>query len=333
MKSKFPGYYRPTLEEFRSLWQSCTFFIDANVLLNLYGYSESTREQLLTILETISDRLRIPYQFAQEYQRNRARAIMQQVRNYVRVEQILQDVYEKEFEPKLKHPFLSGEMQKHFNSIRSGLKEGRERVETLFSSDPYHDRITQALAGHVGDPPDTEKLKEFHESAAGRYAAEIPPGYEDMKEKGEPDAYGDYIGWAQLLEMAKSEGKSAILVTDDSKADWWQIQGDRTIGPRPELLAEFLTVVNQQFYMYGSAQFMKYSAEYLESKVEDDAIQEIRRRLDEKRRAASEKKPEPDKAPLDVKSMPLPPDTKPSPSKPDLEQSSDKGPPVDTEES
>lgn len=333
MKSRFPGYYRPTPEEFRSLWGSCTFFVDANVLLNLYRYSESTREQLLTILETISDRLRIPYQFALEYQRNRARAVMQQVRNYVRVEQTLRDVYEKEFEPKLKHPFLSDKMQERFNNIRSGLKEGRERVEALFSSDPYHERITKALAGHVGDPPDAEKLKKLYESGAKRYAAEIPPGYEDMKEKGEPDAYGDYIGWAQLLEMAKGEGKGAILVTDDSKADWWQIQGDRTIGPRPELLAEFSTEVNQQFYMYGSAQFMKYSAEYLKSKVEDDAIQEIRHRLEEKRRAASEKKPEPDKTPLDVKSMPMPPDTKPSPSKPDLEQSNDKEPPIDAEDS
>jgi hypothetical protein len=333
MKNKFPGYYRPTTEEFRSLWTSCTFFVDANVLLNMYGYSESTREQLLTILETISDRLRIPYQFALEYQRNRARAIMQQVRNYVQVEKTLRDVYEKEFEPKLKHPFLSNKMQERFNDIRSGLKEGRERVEALFSSDPYHDRITQALAGHVGDPPDTKKLKDLYKRATERYTAEIPPGYEDMKEKGEPDAYGDYIGWAQLLEMAKSEDKGAILITDDSKADWWQIQRDRTIGPRPELLAEFLTEVNQQFYMYGSAQFMKYSAEYLKSKVEDDAIQEISRRLEEKRRAASEKKPEPDKTELDIKSMPPSPDTRPAPSKPDFDQSSDKEPPVNTEKS
>ena len=333
MKSRFPGYYRPTPEEFRSLWGSCAFFVDANVLLDLYGYSKGTCEQLLTILETINDRLRIPYQFALEYQRNRARAIMQQVRNYVDVERTLRDVYEKGFKSKLKHPFLSDEMEEHFNNIRNGLKEGREKVEVLFSSDPYHARITKALAGRVGNSPDAETLKKLYENAAKRYADEIPPGYEDMKEKGEPDAYGDYIGWAQLLEMAEGEGKSAILVTDDSKADWWQIQGDRTIGPRPELLAEFSTVVNKEFYMYGSAQFMKYSAEYLKSKVEDKAIREIRSWQKERRRTASEKKSEPDKTPLDVKSMPLLPDTKPSPSKPDLKQSNDKEPPIDEEES
>jgi hypothetical protein len=299
----------------------------------MYGYSENTREQLLTILEKISDRLRIPYQFAVEYQRNRAKAIMQQVKNYVQVEKTLRDVYEKEFEPKLKHPFMSEKMQKGFNSIRTGLKEGRENIEALFSSDPYHDRITQVFAGRVGDPPDAEKLKKLYETAAERYDDDIPPGYEDLKEKGAPDAYGDYIGWVQILEMAKSEDTSAILITDDSKADWWKIQGDRTIGPRPELLAEFITHVNQQFYMYSSAQFMKYSTEYLESKVEDGAIQEIRLWLEEKRRVASEKKQEPDKMELDVKSMPPPPDTRRAPSKPDFKQSKDKEPPVDLEES
>lgn len=318
MKDKFPGYYRPTLQEFKALWGSCIFFLDANVLLNLYGYSENTREQLLSILETIKERLRIPHQFALEYQRNRARVIMQQVKNYIQVEKTFCDVYEKEFEPKLKHPFLSDEMQADFNRIRDGLREGREKVEALFSSDPYHGRITEALRGRIGDLPDSEKLKSLWEEARHRYESQIPPGYEDLKEKEVPDAYGDCVGWAQLLEMAKSEDKGAILITDDSKADWWHIQGDRTIGPRPELLAEFADETKQQFYMYSSAQFMKHSAEYLESKVEDEAIQEIKRRLEEKRRAVSEQKPEPEKAPLDLKSEPVPPDIRPAPSKPDL---------------
>lgn len=318
MKDKFPGYYRPTRQEFKALWGSCMFFLDANVLLNLYGYSEKTREQLLSILETIKERLRMPHQFALEYQRNRAGAIMQQVKNYVQVEKTFRDVYEKEFEPKLKHPFLSDEMQADFNRIRDGLREGREKVEALFSSDPYHDRITEALSGRIGDPPDSEKLKRLYEEARHRYESQIPPGYEDLKEKEEPDAYGDCVGWAQLLEMAKSEDKGAILITDDSKADWWKIQGDRTIGPRPELLAEFAEKTKQQFYMYSSAQFMKHSAEYLESKVEDEAIQEIKRRLEEKRRAVSEQKPEPEKAPLDLKSEPVALDIRPAPSKPDL---------------
>jgi hypothetical protein len=332
IKSKFTGYYRPSEEEFRTLWNSCVFFVDANVLLNLYAYSEGTRGQMLTILETISTRLRIPHQFALEYQRNRARAIMQQVMNYVRVEKILRDVYDREFAPKLKHPFLSDEMKGRFDSIRAELRGERENVEGLFRMDPYHDRITEALAGRVGDAPDGEKLNALHDRAAIRYAAAIPPGYEDTKEKEEPDAYGDYVGWAEILEMAKSEDKAAILITDDSKADWWQLQGDRTIGPRPELVAEFVSEVNQQFYMYTSPQFLKFSTDYLESKVEDDAIQEMKRRLEEKRRLASERKSAPTELGIDAKSAP-PSETSTSPLKPAFLESSDTEPPADADES
>ena len=44
MRKTFPGYYRPTEAEFRRLWDKCIFVLDANVLLNLYRYSEETRK-------------------------------------------------------------------------------------------------------------------------------------------------------------------------------------------------------------------------------------------------------------------------------------------------
>ena len=45
MKDSFPGYYRPTENEFAEMWESCLFVLDANVLLNLYRYSVDTREE------------------------------------------------------------------------------------------------------------------------------------------------------------------------------------------------------------------------------------------------------------------------------------------------
>lgn len=38
MKSKFRGYYKPTDEEFDTLWKNAVFVFDTNVLLNLYRY-------------------------------------------------------------------------------------------------------------------------------------------------------------------------------------------------------------------------------------------------------------------------------------------------------
>ncbi len=36
MRDLFPGYYRPTEEEFAKMWQEGIFVFDANVLLNIY---------------------------------------------------------------------------------------------------------------------------------------------------------------------------------------------------------------------------------------------------------------------------------------------------------
>ncbi len=287
MKKLFKHYYRPTESEFRKLWQSCFFALDANVLLNLYGYSEETREQLLTLLERLSSRIFMPFQFVLEYQRNRAHAIIEQVKNYAKAEKILEQFYATEILPRTKHPHLSQKAMKAFKLIQKELINGRKKHEALFADDPYFARVT-SLVQNVGSPqPDLEKI---FEQARRRYTARVPPGYADHKEKGEPEGFGDYVGWLQLLNFAKDSKKSAILITDDSKEDWWQIQGDRTIGPRPELLAEFQSECSQAFYIYSSDQFMRFANTFLKERVRNTAILEVQEGLQERLRSRSDRK-------------------------------------------
>jgi PIN like domain len=288
MKDHFGEYYRPSEHEFRDLWENCVFAIDASVLLNVYAYSETTREQLLGLLERLSDRIRMPHQFALEYQRNRVHAIDEQVRNYAKVEEILDDLFKQHFRPITKHPFLSRQTLKLFDKIRHELSEGRKKHDALFRHDDYFDRLT-ALIKVVSPQPNETQLQELHANAKKRYALRIPPGYSDLKEKGEPGAYGDYIGWTQLVAMAKKDQKPLILLNDDGKEDWWQIQGHRTIGPRPELIAEFHGECGAKFYMYSSNQFMRFAGKYLKESVEEAAIEEIAARLSELRGAGRAK--------------------------------------------
>ena len=275
MKSLFPGYYRPTDAEFESLWKSAIFAIDANVLLNMYGYTPRTREQLIELLEGLAPRLRMPHQFALEYQRNRAKAIMEQVKNYARVEKALADIDEKELAPKLRHPFLSIEMMSAFKRVRKELAASRKQHEILLTNDPYHARISNMLAGRIGQAPNDTAKANLYQVAKARYAVNTPPGYADLKEKGEPDAFGDCIGWLQIIEIGRAEKKPTIFITEDAKLDWWQIQGDRTIGPRPELIAEYVGETGCQFHMYSSAQFMNFARTYLKKTVEKGAISEL----------------------------------------------------------
>jgi hypothetical protein len=75
VRSEFPGYYRPIAEEFDKMWRTGTFVVDANVLLNVYRFSERARDDLLKVLHRVADRLWIPHQVALEYQAHRVNVI------------------------------------------------------------------------------------------------------------------------------------------------------------------------------------------------------------------------------------------------------------------
>lgn len=51
--------------------QTALVVVDANVLLNLYRYNESTRDDLLGLLDKLGDRLWAPHQVLHEFWRNR----------------------------------------------------------------------------------------------------------------------------------------------------------------------------------------------------------------------------------------------------------------------
>ena len=132
--------------------------------------------------------------------------------------------------------------------------------------------------GRVEAESSAEELVELHRQAKSRYESKIPPGYKD-KEKGEPDAFKDYVGWCQLIEIAKKEKKDLIFVCDDAKEDWWHIEKGRTIGPRYELVEECLNKSQQFFYMYNSETFLRYANTYLAERIKEDAIVEVSERL------------------------------------------------------
>lgn len=67
MKNIFPGYSRKSEEDIKKMWEKSTLIFDANVLLNLYRYSDSTRDTILDLIEKFSDRIWLPHQSALEY--------------------------------------------------------------------------------------------------------------------------------------------------------------------------------------------------------------------------------------------------------------------------
>ena len=300
MKKIFPGFYRPTEKEFSNLWNSCLFVLDANVLLNLYRYSQETSDELIQILKQISDRLWVPHQAALEYQENRLQTIAKQLEEYDEIQKLVEDS-KKKLKNKLdslsKHPYIKANnlmkiMQKACTAIDKNLKKLKQGHPDLLQNDNLRDTLGTLLEDKIGLPYSQKKLRVIYNLGKQRYEQKIPPGYEDKNKEG-AKKYGDLILWFQIVDKAKKTNKPIILVTDDRKEDWWRRLKNKTIGPRPELVNEIFSEAGVSFYLYQTDPFMGGVQKLLEKQVKVnkkaiDEVREIRERDEERERFIKE---------------------------------------------
>jgi hypothetical protein len=283
MKSRFPGYNKPTDEEFRQLWRDCIFAFDANMLLHIYRYTPETQESFYLILERLKDRIWIPHQAATEYYKNREKVIDDQLKVYDDINKLLDEAFvklENQLAAFKRH--VSVKTEPVLESIKSGVVRAKESLAANKQSHPdlaasglLGEKITALFEGKLGDPFSTARLLEIYEEAEQRFKAQIPPGFKDAKGKESLDKYGDVVVWFQLIEHAKVQRKPIIFVTDDRKDDWWRKEKGQTVSPRPELINEIKNEAHIKFYMYHSEQFLRHAQEFLQLEHQQAAIQEV----------------------------------------------------------
>jgi PIN like domain len=284
MKNKFHGYYQPTSEEFKDLWDNCIFTLDANVLLNLYRYTPNTRSEFIKILERVADRLWIPHQVALEYQHNRLSVISQQEKAYSEVIDDLQDasnLLESKLNEYRRHPYIDVQLiieqtKKSFGAISKELEKKHKEHPDLLTQDDVRTRITDLFDDKVGSPYTLDKLAIIYLEGEKRYQANIPPGYMDAKEKKDNSKYGDLILWLQIMDHAKEKKCPVIFVCDDAKEDWWWVFSGKVNGPRPELIEEFTAYTQMQLYIYPSDRFMEFAKEHFKESIGKKAIIEVK---------------------------------------------------------
>lgn len=91
MKGLFPQYDHSNNVDFSETWRSALFVFDTNILLNLYRYQESTREELLNVIEKLSDRIWLPHHVALEFQRNRLTVIAGQSKRFTDIRRVIEN--------------------------------------------------------------------------------------------------------------------------------------------------------------------------------------------------------------------------------------------------
>ncbi|WP_166359270.1 PIN-like domain-containing protein [Pseudomonas akapageensis] len=286
MKNEFPGYFANGAADIEALWDSCLFILDANVLLSLYRYSDSTRSDLLQVFGALNDRLWVPNQVAYEYLNNRLSVIGDQVKIYDDAMRKT-DALRKALESANQHPFVSpvtlGECNKTFEKLVGELGENKLVHERRINVDEIKDQLEPLLKGRVGSEYPREKIEQVITDGKLRYEEKIPPGFNDVKKGGESPLlserrkpYGDYIVWLQMIDKAKELNKPVIFVTGDVKDDWWVTFNGKTVGPQPQLIQEFLLLTGQAFYMYSPDRFLERASTYLNQETSEQAVNEIR---------------------------------------------------------
>jgi len=279
MKAEFPGYFPISDEGQKAAWKNGLFSFDASVLLDLYRYSDETRQELLKLFKSLGGRIWITHQAAQEFLDGRLGVIASQSKLYDD-SIVLIDRVEKMFKSARGHPFLTKELltetDAHFKKLRSYLNGKKSYLDRLISKDAIQEEIVGLLKGHIGPAFPKKRLSELFAEGETRYKEKIPPGYEDAKKPEEKSRFGDLVMWFQLIEEAQKEKKPITFVTADDKEDWWKVFQGKTIGPRPELIAEFKEKSGVEFQMFSPDRFMKAAADKLSQDVKEAAIEEVK---------------------------------------------------------
>ncbi len=297
MRDLFPGYYRPTSEQFHDLWKECTLAFDANTLLNVYRYTVDTRERFLGIVERLAERVWVPHQAALEYHERRLDVIFDQTELYAKIENELDETLkslEKTLSERRRHPFIErsqmlGAITSSFQKIKDVLYETRSNHPNFLTHDELRERITNLFNGKVGQPYSEDNLEKIYKTGEARFKQQIPPGYKDSTKNG-TRKYNDFVIWSQLLDFARTNKTPIVFVTDDTKEDWWLIHKGKTIGPRPELVQEMIKEASVTFYMYQVDQFMTYAQDFFSLEDQQEAIEEAKevRQREEKRQLIRE---------------------------------------------
>ncbi len=285
MKKAFPGHFANDPADLKRLWENCLIAVDANVLLSLYRYSESTKSEFLDVFKMLSGRLWIPHQVAKEYLKNRLKVISDQAKSYDEAIQGL-EALRKSFENPKQHPFVSaevlGDFVKSFDLIIGELKSNKARHDSKINEDDIKAVVSDIFDGKVGAGYTDLQLEQIIKDGEVRYENKIPPGFRDAAKAGGKSLeerlapYGDYIGWQQLLDKARVDQCDVIYVTGDNKDDWWLKMSGKTLGPLPALVEEFMSTTSKAFYMYLPERFLQLAGEFLKQDVSEQAVDEVR---------------------------------------------------------
>lgn len=263
---------------------------DANVLLNLYRYTDGARDDLLSVLERLGGQLWVPHQVVAEFWRNRG-AVLRDPRDTERIGKEMAGQRDKALSafrawasrvslPSERGAELESELTKGFDAVIEEVERFNDRSAIESARDTDKDavlaRLDKLLAGQVGSRFDDETHARAVAEGMRRVTEREPPGYLD-KNKEDGAAAGDYLVWEQILVEAEARRCNVVFVTADAKEDWWRRESGELRGPRLELVEELRSRADSRLFMLRPTRLLELAREVLAVTVHDESVQDADR--------------------------------------------------------
>lgn len=287
MRELFPEFYLDSLEvnDLNSEKKNLIVF-DSNFLLDILRLPTEIAEKYLEAIDKVKNHIFVPYLVGIEFNFNKKKVKIETLENVkIYKDQIsnllheeTENIYKKLCESLLKEDnirFLNNKVHKeqiHSNtkdkleSFRQELLEKQEHIikdlhqtiDEKYSKDldELTAKVIELIGDSVAQKRNQEWFDEVQKKGDKRYNNEIPPGFNDRKEKegsirtysdiSYDTQYGDYIIWEEILHEVASRGNGigdkVIFVTSDGNSDkkydlMYRVKG-KTVGPYISMLNE-----------------------------------------------------------------------------------------------
>lgn len=286
MKKEFEWYFPLSKGDLNNIWDDGILTVDANVLLDLYRYHESTRNTLIESLKVFNDRLWLSNQAAEEFIRNRASVIISSEKTFRQAKEEVEN-FQSSLEKTISQlkgnriipdEIADGLIEKIGPAVEEALDQitkSKSNYPKYLNDDPILEQLMEMFDDSIGPKFSEEVIPDLIKEAERRVENKIPPGYMD-EDKESDRKYGDYFLWRQILDKSKSEKKPIIFVTSERKEDWWERISGKTTGPRPELLREAYDYTGNRILIYQTDRFLEYLSQRSGNALDSDAVAEIR---------------------------------------------------------
>lgn len=274
MRNAIKEYIELNGQEKNDLWNTATFVFDTNVFLNLYRYSNKTRNQLLESFKWLKTRIWMPYQVASEFCKDRYSVIEEANKRFDTIENEagkLIDSWKKE----LRLDSNDTDIEELSKYLKQWIAKKRDNNYLTFSAtdDEVFSSLLDLFDGKVGVPFSVDEKLGIEQEGKNRYENRMPPGYKDSKK--EDNRFGDLFIWKEIIRYAKSKKVNIIFVTHDQKEDWWNTINGKTIGPRIELRREFYEETGKKFHMYTMSAFLSFFTDNKGKSIDKATMDEV----------------------------------------------------------